>query len=420
MAREDRIEMSQKDLKRCHIVQRVFEGGLKQLEAGQLLGITPRQVRRIMHRVKAEGQKGVIHKLRGNPSNHRCPAPLHKEILKLYQKNYPDFGPTLASEKLWERHKLKSHPETLRLWLIKAGIPYLQRKKRPHRQWRPRKASFGEMIQMDGSHHDWLEGRGPWLVLMAYKDDATGEVFARFYDYEGTSPAMASFKCYVLKYGLPHSIYFDKHPTYKGFAELSIEQQLQGQKSLSQFQRALKELDVQFIHAHSPQAKGRIERQFRTFQNRLVKELRLENAKTINEANCVLQKYLPSYNKQFNVPPQNPTNLHRAAPTRFVLEDILCRKEKRVLRNDFTVSYQGRFYQILDRIRAQIIDIHEKTNGTLTFTHHNQKLRFRQILSRPVKTMPVIPKISTAISMRRRVAPNHPWKKTFSTNAQAA
>ncbi len=165
---------------------------------------------------------------------------------------------TLASEKLQERHRIEIHPETLRLWLRQARLPYKQRKARPHRQWRPRRSCFGEMVQLDGSHHDWLEGRGPKLVLMGYIDDATSTVEARFYDHEGTMPALDSFRGWVQRYGIPCSVYLDKHTTYRSPQTPTVEEQLQGhEQSQSQFQRAMSELGVEVIHAHSPAAKGR-------------------------------------------------------------------------------------------------------------------------------------------------------------------
>jgi hypothetical protein len=176
-------------------------------------------------------------------------------VLALFEKHYADYGPTLASEKLQERHRIEIHPETLRLWLRQARLPYKQRRARPQRQWRPRRPCFGQMVQMDGSHHDWLEGRGPQLVLMGYIDDATNTVEARFYDHEGTVPALDSFRRWVKRYGLPCSVYLDKHTTYRSTQPASVAEQLHGREpSQSQFQRAMSELGVEVIHAHSPAA----------------------------------------------------------------------------------------------------------------------------------------------------------------------
>ena len=215
MAGKDIIAMTQEELKRLHVIHKALGKHITQIEAAELIGIGLRQVQRIARIVRLEGDEGVIHKGRGRPSNRALPSKVKDKALKLYKEKYNDFGPTLGSEKLFEIDKIKLNDETLRLWLLQSGIAYKKRKSRPHRQWRERKHSFGQMIQMDGSHHNWFEGRGPECVLMGYIDDATGRPFGRFYSYEGTLAAMDSFKRYSKKHCLPVSIYLDKHPTYK-------------------------------------------------------------------------------------------------------------------------------------------------------------------------------------------------------------
>ena len=297
MAGKDIIMATQEELRSLHVVRKAIDKVITQKEAADTIDLSERQVRRKVKRIRQEGEKGAIHRSRGRPSNRATPDKIKNKVLTLFKNKYPDFGPTLASEKLFERDKIKINDETLRLWLIEESIPYKKRKKRPHRQWRERKHRFGQMIQMDGSDHDWLEGRAPECVFMGYIDDATGNPFGRFYEYEGTIPAMDSFKRYITKYGIPLSLYLDKHTTYKSTKKLTIEDELNNREALSQFERALGELSVEVIHANSPQAKGRIERLFNTFQDRLIKELRLAKAKTINEANKVLERFLPGYAK---------------------------------------------------------------------------------------------------------------------------
>ena len=222
--------------------------------------------------------------------------------MDLYKEKYIGFGPTLAAEKLLDLDGIAISDETLRLWLNQEGMVYKRRKARPHRQWRQRKEHAGQMMQMDGSHHDWLEGRGPKLVLMACIDDATNRIYARFNDYEGTLPALDLLKRYVRRYGIPQSIYLDRHTTYKSNGKLSIEEQLSGADPFkSQFERAMGDLAVIVIHANSPQAKGRIERLFRTFQDRVIKEMRLRNICTKGEANRFLGWYIPLYG-DFHIP----------------------------------------------------------------------------------------------------------------------
>ncbi len=289
MVGKDIIMASQEELKALHVIRKAIDKVITQKEAAGVADLSERQVRRKVKRVREEDDKGIIHKSRGRPSNRSKPDKIRHKILTLFKAKYPDFGPTLASEKLFERDKIKVNDETLRLWLIKANIPYRKRKKRPHRQWRQRKGHYGQMIQMDGSEHDWFEERGSKCVLMGYIDDATGIPFGRFHKYEGTIPAMDSFKRYIKKRGIPLSVYLDKHATYKSPKKQTIEEELANQEALSQFERALKELSVEVIHANSPQAKGRIERIFNTFQDRLIKEMRLENVCTIDQANTFLE-----------------------------------------------------------------------------------------------------------------------------------
>lgn len=295
--REDILVMSQKEIKRLQIIQKVLGKEISQQEAAEVLRISDRQVRRVVKRVREEGEKGIAHQLRGRQGNRRIDPKIKKQVMGFYRKVYEGFGPRLASEKLLEREKIKVNEETLRLWLIEEGL-WKKRKgqKEKKRSWRARKDHYGSMVQMDGSHHDWLEGRGSRLVLMGYIDDATGRVYGRFYDYEGTQPAFDSLKGYVKKNGIPKSIYLDKHSTYK----VNKKQQrykawpFRDEEGLTQFARGCQQLGIELIYANSPQAKGRIERLFETFQDRFVKELRLEEAKTLKEANRALRYYLPN------------------------------------------------------------------------------------------------------------------------------
>ena len=295
MTGKDILIMSRKEARRLHVIRKVIEGEIKQVNAADMLSMSTRQIRRIVERIRDEGEEGVIHKLRGAESNRKTADKVKDKIIRLYRNKYEGFGPTLAAEKLHDLNGITISDETLRLWLIDSGDWRKARKRICHRRWRPRKAHPGEMIQIDGSEHDWFEGRGPRCVLMGYTDDATGEVFARFYEYEGTKPAMDSFMRYIWKYGLPLSVYLDRHTTYKSPKKESPDDD---NESLSQFERAMQELGVEVIHAYSPQAKGRIERLFGTLQDRLVKEMGLKGIKNIEEANAFLETYLPEYNPE--------------------------------------------------------------------------------------------------------------------------
>lgn len=407
MARKDIIMLEQRELNRLHVIHKVLDEALRQVEAAEILSLSDRQIRRIIKKVRVEGDAGIVHKLRGQPSNRRLPKKIKDKAIKFYREKLKGFGPTLASEKLLELENLEINEDTLRKWLIETGDWQKIRKSKKHRQWRERKHHLGEMIQIDGSHHDWFEGRGPKCVLMGYIDDATGKVFARFYEYEGTMPAMESFKRYIKKYGIPIRAYLDKHKTYKSPEKAEFPGYEEG--PLSQFERAMKELGVKVSHAHSPQAKGRIERLFRTFQDRLVKEMRLKGIKTIEEANKFLSSYLPTYNKKFAVKPREKEDIHRDIPKGMNLEGILCIKTERTLKNDNTVAHNRKLYQIQDKIKAEKVIVQERTNGTMVMMYEGTILKFKEITERPEKIKKP-PRISRKKKPCKPSA-EHPWRK---------
>ena len=264
-------------------------------------------------------------------------------------------------------------------------------------------------MQLDGSHHDWFEGRGPRSVLMAYIDDASSRVFARFYEYEGTIPAMDSFTRYVRQYGVPLAIYADKHTTYQSPVPPTVDEQLAGITPTSQFGRALGELGVELIPAHSPQAKGRVERLFKTFQDRVIKEMRLADVSTLDAANQFLEGYLPIYNQRFTVQPTQVADLHRPRPASRELDRSLCIKTARCLRKDFTIAHQGGLYQIHETVRAPRVLVEEHVDGTMRITHQGRALDFHAITSRPMKAA----EAKTVHRPRRPVTPrpDHPWRK---------
>lgn len=409
MVGEDRVMMSGKDLRRVHVIRQVVNKTLTQVEAATLLGLTDRQIRRLIRRVEQEGDRGLVHRGRGRPSNRRIPEERKTKILRLYEGRYGDFGPTFATEKLAEQHGVTVSAETLRGWLLKQGVTHFRRRKRPHRAWRARKAHVGELVQLDGSHHDWFEGRGPWCVLMAYIDDASSRVCAQFYDHEGTIPAMDSFQRYVRQYGLPLALYADKPTTYQSPAEPTVAEQWAGTKPRSQFGRALDALGVELIAAHSPQAKGRVERLFKTFQDRRIKEMRLADVSTLDAANQFLKSYRPIYTQRFSVQPAQPTALHRPRPARRELERSLCLKTTRCLRRDWTVAHHGQLYQVRTTVQAPHVIVEERVDGTMRMTHKGRPLNYHAIPARPERVA-APPKAQVP---RRPVKPTsaHPWRK---------
>lgn len=407
MAERDIISMSVLEMKRLRAVQEAIARHITQKSAAEVLDLSERHIRRLVRAVREEGERGLAHKSRGMSSNNRISGELRIKAVGAYREIYMGFGPTLASEKLLEREGIEISKETLRKWLIEESLWSRKRKRSAHRKRRQRKEFFGQMVQMDGSHHNWLEGRGPELVLMGYIDDATGNVLGRFYDYEGTVPAMDSFKRYAVKYGLPHSVYVDKHSTYKSTRQAK-EEELED-KPLSQFERALKELGVIVIHADSPQAKGRVERLFGTLQDRLIKEMRLKGVKTKNEANEFLKTYLPVYNRRFTVPASNSADIHVPLRKGLDLDDFLCIKTHRVARNDNTVSLNGRLFQIEQPVGSTHVEIQERLDGRLVIKADGRALKYTEIqpAAKPAR--------KRTESRARRAAvppkPTHPWKR---------
>jgi transposase len=413
---EDILQMTGSDRKRLSVVSRCANKEIRQKNAAAILGISARQVKRLVRRYRLEGDRGIIHQMRGKRSHNSTADDMKNKILSLYCRMYEGFGPMFAAEKLREEHGIKIHGETLRLWLKANGIAYPSRRARPHRSWRKRKSCLGEMVQMDGSHHDWLEGRGEWLVLMAYIDDATNQVFARFYETEENFSALDSFRRYIQKHGLPCSLYLDRHVVYKAHQRpLEISEQLDGMdEPLSNFQRAAKELGVELIHAYSPQAKGRIERLFKTLQDRLVKELRLKNISTKKEANAFLQRYLIQFNRQFRMTAENATDLHRKLTVDVDIRRILCVKELRNVKNDFTVSFRGRLYQILDRIKSKTVTVEIWLDSSTHFASEGKELRVKEL---PVPVREIVEsagKSHPGISYQKPPK-DHPWRKPFLT-----
>lgn len=397
------IKVTQGELRKLKVIEQVIEKGMRQRKAARLLKMSPRQIIRLVLRVREEGAKGIVHRLRGQESNRKHPEALRQRVMKLCGDKYKGFGPTLAQEKLEEPERIHVNRETLRQWMMAEGLWENQRKGSKHRQWRERKACLGEMEQGDGSHHDWLEGRGSKLVLMKYIDDATSRVYARFYDYEGTMPAMDSFHRYVKKYGLPHSLYMDKHSTYQSTERLSLEDELEGRKkALSQFGRAVAELGVELIAAHSPQAKGRVERSFRTFQDRLVKEMRLAGIKTKEEANEFLEKkFLSDHNRRFAKKARNEADVHRPVLPGVNLKQVLSIQTPHALRNDNTVRHENRFYQIeapWKGVRPKQVVVEERVDGRMCLTHKGVELKYREIQE-----------LVRVLEPKKAVKPRKPW-----------
>jgi hypothetical protein len=406
------LKMSVKERRRLEVMARVRDKELTVAKGTRLLGLSIRQGRRLWKRYAQRGDVGLVHGLRGRASNRATKASVREAVLKLYRQKYEDFGPTLACEKLREY----GHPvgvKTLWRWLSKEGLWSRRRRRKPHRSRRERRECLGELAQMDGSHHDWFEGRGPWCVLMVMVDDATGRTFARFFEAETTAAAMEVFGAYVRRHGLPHGLYVDRDSIYRSDRQATVEEELRGEGPATQFGRAMKQLDVELILANSPQAKGRVERMNGTLQDRLVKEMRLAKIDDIASANAFLGKtFLPALNRKFMVKAKAPADVHRKLPAGLKLDEVLCFQEKRRVSNDWCVNWRTRIFQ-LDRRHERLalagreVMVREQLDGSIQLLHQGHALRWRELTERPSRTKPKAP---VRNNLRWKPPAEHPWR----------
>ncbi len=410
---EETITLTKRDAERLRILHQVLDEKITQMEAGGILGISDRHVRKLLRRVEAEGAKGLIHRSRGRVSPKKMSVRLEERIVALIRTRYADFSPLHASEKLEERHRIRVSREKLRQVMMSHGLWKRKRRKREDHVWRERKHHLGEMVQMDGSHHAWLEERGPKLVLMGYVDDATGRFYGRFYDHEGVYPAMDSLRRYIERYGLPLAIYLDKHSTYKTTRQADMDELLKDKQAETQFERAVGELGIRVIHAHSPQAKGRVERIFGTLQNRLVKEMRLAGIKTLEEANLFLEGYLETFNLRFMKEALEQGDLHRPLPKGIVLEDVLCIKGLRTINDGYLIRWRGQTYVLGKHsltVRRQKVMVLDRFDGRLSFRFKDRELEYRPAPEpKPAVPKPVFVKIRPK-PPKYIPPPEHPWR----------
>lgn len=378
------VLLTMKDENKVKVIEAVRDGRIGVEEAGRLLGRCVRQVFRMLNRLREKGVSGLIHGNRGKASPRRIPESTRQKIITLTRRRYADINDTHLREILEREEGILLSRSTLRRVLRGAGIPPKQRRRPPkYRSRRERKEAFGMMLQIDASPHDWLEGRGPWLTLVGAIDDATGYAWARFEEAETTWAYLRLMEGVFASQGLPISLYSDRHSIFYVSKEPTIIEQLNNSRPLTQFGRAMEELGVQILKAYSPQAKGRIERLWRTLQDRLVVEVRLQGAKTKEEANEVLKGFLPEFNRHFTVKPQRSGSLFRRPPSPKVLERVLCLKEMRTVNKDHTVSFEGLVLQIPPSSRwrsiaGQKVQVLQLKNGTVEILYKNLTVaRFR-------------------------------------------
>jgi len=411
--------MNQADRDRLVALKKARDGKLTQRQAAEELKISERQVRRVLARLRKVGDRAVLHGLRGR-SNRRIDEKQQQEAVAILKQDvYREFGPTLASEYLAKKHGIEVSKETVRKWMKAAGLWRSRRQRVTEiHQWRERRERFGEMVQWDTSTHDWLEGRGETIYLIKMIDDATSRLFARFVRSDSTAENMAVLEAYLLKFGRPLEFYTDKashfHTTPKKNHPVREEP-----LPPTQIGRGLQELGIGWIAAHSPQAKGRVERSFQTAQDRLVKGLRVAGARTLEEANRYLEaEYLPEWEAKFTVVAASADNAHRPLGKHHDLAAILSQVEQRVITNDYTFRHDTRVLQILredirPRMRGAAVRVEARRNGDIAARFEGRYVRLKECQPAP-KALPAVRKpAATTIARGNTKPPNPNWMKGF-------
>lgn len=411
--------MSEEEVRRAGVLSRVERGELKQGRAAELLGVSQRQVKRFYRRYREQGASGLVHGNAGRASNRAKPAKLRKRIIGLISKHYSGgpgerFGPTLASEHLAEEHGLQIDSETLRRWMLSEGLWTRERKRKPYRQRRLRRAHFGELLQLDGSFHDWLEDRAPKGCLLNLVDDATGTALATFAQDETTWAVADLVRAWIERYGIPRAIYTDWKSVYHAPPDKE-----EVAPQLSQFGNMCAKLGIRLIAANSPQAKGRVERHHGTHQDRLVKKMRRLAICDYETANRYLaESYLPAHNGRFAIAPADPADMHEPLRRKLDLNTVFCLEHRRTVGNDWVVRFENRLLQIdLNQIAAgTVVKVQQHRDASLHLWHSGREMRWHTVAERPAKPVP-------DPRFRRRgitiPPPTHPWKREPTLPARA-
>lgn len=411
---DELLTMSNREITRLEAMQRIKDKRLTQKEAARMLNLSVRQIKRLYRAYTAHGARGLVSQRRGKPSNHRLDAETQQKAIDLIYAHYRDFGPTLAHEKLTEKHHLQLSRESVRGVMIEEGIWKPKRaKKPPAHQMRERRACFGEMVQIDGSDHAWFEGRGPKCTLLVFIDDATGQLGELWFVPEETFFAYCeASRHYFERYGKPVAFYSDKH----GIFRVNQPRPLGTTIGLTQFGRAMQELDIQIICANSPQAKGRIERANQTLQDRLVKELRLGGISDIDSANAYLPEFRADFNRRFAVQPRSSHDAHRPLLKTENLDIILTHQKTGTLSKNLTVQYDHTIYQIqADRpdyaLRNAQVTVCQDAQGEVTILYKNKPLAYTLYHKAPRQAEVVDTKtLDRQIQPPKSPAPDHPWR----------
>lgn len=420
----DILAMSAEEISRVQVLQELVQGHIKAGPAAQRLGLSVRQVRRLKKAFKRGKAKAIVSKKRGRPSNHQLAPAVKQRALDLLRELYADFGPTLAHEKLTERHGLKLGRETVRQLMIEAKLWQPHRAKRPVvHPLRERRAQFGELIQIDGSPFDWFEGRAPACTLLVFIDDATGQLLELWFTpAETTFSYMEATEHYLRRAGKPLAVYSDKYGVFRVNKRDTLDPD-----ALTQFGRALRELDIELICANSPQAKGRVERANQTLQDRLVKELRLRDISSIAAGNAYLEAFRADFNRRFGRPPRHAGDAHRPLLPKDDLARILTIQEERTLSKNLTLQYARKLYQIRTTrpgyaLRKAHVTVCENRQGEVTLLYKGKPLTYQvyqeqahQATEVPSKLVDVaLAQAQTKRTKKRKanIPPeDHPWRK---------
>jgi transposase len=413
---EEIVGLSGKERARLVELELVKAGRQTLGAVAERLRLSRRQVRRIWQRFKRRGAKGLVHEGRGRASNRAFDADKRRRSLEIYQTRLEGFGPTLAAEKLAEAGIEIDH-ETLRRWLIGEGLWRKQKKRGPHRKWRPPKEHFGELVQMDGSFHDWL-GTGSQPCLIDLVDDATGRMSGVFQEQETTEGCMKALWGWIELYGIPRALYTDNKNVYVTPREPTREEQLAGQPALTVFGLSCHKLGIKIIPASSPQAKGRVERRHGVLQDRFVKELRLEGIQDLASAHeLFVNRFVKTINEKFAHSPASAIDYHRPVPKGLRLEDVFVFDEQRIVQNDWTIAWDGRWFQItgpkarLPR-RRERITVRRRLDDSRVLLHRDRPLEFRELTERPRRSAPLAESPSSNQTPRPAWVPppKHPWR----------
>jgi transposase len=410
------LRLSGKERGRLEVLRKVSAGQVTRRKAAELLGVSYRQVLRLCARHSDEGASGLGHRLRGRKSNRGSAESRRERIVELCRAKYHDFGPTLAVEHLAQDDGETIGIETLRRWLVAAGLWEPRQRGARHRAWRERRECLGELVQMDGSNHDWFEGRHSRAVMMVMIDDATNMTWARLFEGETTEAAMTVFADYVGEHGLPRALYVDRASLYVTTRDATTDENLREKAPATQFSRAMEELGVKLMLANSPQAKGRVERRHAVFQDRFVKELRLRGIKTLEAANQYLRgEFLPDLDTRMRVKPKSNVDVHRKVPRGVRLDHVLCHREERLVQNDWTIAWRNRVLQIEARhqrlaLARKKVEVSELLDGRLRLVWRGRELSWRELPERPRPVRATKPLPKAKLKRPHKPAANHPWR----------